>query len=534
MGMGTTNRDRPVAAVILDMDGVITRTATLHARVWKQMFDAYLAERGNRDRRIYMPFGDDDYTQYVDGKPRYEGVHSFLESRGIDLPHGMPDDPPAMETVCGLGNRKNELFHQLIRQTGVDVYEDTLEQLDRWKRQGLKLAVISSSRNCEEILTAAGVLDRFEVKIDGDDLMRLETPGKPAPDMFLQAAAQLGVEPEEAVVIEDALAGVQAGRAGGFAHVIGVARKGNAQQLKQQGADWVVADLRELGDFSQLIASASNAADSPPPLPALRHFDELTEQLRGRRLALFLDYDGTLTPIVDRPEDATLPGPMRSLLTELSEQVTVAIVSGRDLADVQQMVALENLVYAGSHGFDIAGPGGLQLQHAEAQALLPDLDAAEQKLQQRLASIDGVRIERKRFAIAIHYRLAAAADLPRIETAVGEVQREHPALRKKGGKKIFELQPDVPWNKGHAVLWLRQTLQLDRPDVLTVYLGDDETDEDAFAAIVQADVGLGIIVGLPERPTAARYYLEDCEQLQRLLQALLELIRGDKSRDEAV
>ncbi len=239
--------DRAFEAVILDMDGVITQTATLHARVWKQMFDEYLAERGQREGRSYEPFAiDADYARYVDGKPRYDGVRSFLSARGIELPEGTPDDPPSLETDCGLGNHKNELFHQLVSQVGVDVYEDTLQQIQHWKRQGIKLGVISSSRNCPEILRAAGVLDLFEVKVDGTDLERLGLKGKPAPDMFLHAAAQLGVPPSRTLVVEDAYSGVQAGRAGGFARVVGVTRNGNAEELKRQGADLVVDDLRKL------------------------------------------------------------------------------------------------------------------------------------------------------------------------------------------------------------------------------------------------------------------------------------------------
>ncbi len=273
-------------------------------------------------------------------------------------------------------------------------------------------------------------------------------------------------------------------------------------------------------------ATQSKSESSQPPGSALDHFAAIASRLADGELALFLDYDGTLTPIVDRPQDATLSAPMRSLLADLSRRYSVAIISGRDLADVRQLVALENLVFAGSHGFDIAGPDGLQHQHEQAKQRLPDLDASERELHSRLDAIHGVLIERKHFAVAIHYRLAADADLGQIEAAVDEVHRKHPSLRKKGGKKIYELQPDVPWHKGHAVLWLRQTLELDRPDVVTIYIGDDETDEDAFGALAQQQLGLGIIVGPPGPATQASFYLEDCDAVRRFLDALLNLPHG--------
>jgi trehalose 6-phosphate phosphatase len=268
------------------------------------------------------------------------------------------------------------------------------------------------------------------------------------------------------------------------------------------------------------------SASQRHPDSALQQFDQIAEHLSGNRLALFLDYDGTLTPIVDRPEDATLSDSMRSLLSRLSQRYSVAIVSGRDLADVRQMVALDHLIYAGSHGFDIAGPDGLQHQHEEAQACLPELDAAEQELHLQLNTIAGVLIERKHFAIAIHYRLAADADLPVIESVVDTVRAQHSSLRKKGGKKIFELQPDVPWHKGRAVLWLREMLGHDRSDVVTIYIGDDQTDEDAFAALVEQQCGLGLIVGPAGPTTQARYYLDDCHEVEQFLIALLNLPEG--------
>ncbi|KPK55394.1 MAG: hypothetical protein AMS21_13665, partial [Gemmatimonas sp. SG8_38_2] len=189
----------------------------------------------------------EDYARYVDGKPRYDGVRSFLTSRSIQLPEGDPGDRPQVETVCGLGNRKNELYNVMLDQGGVEVFDDAVAQLRRWRDLGLKTAIVSSSKNCGPVLQASGLRELFEVRVDGVETARLGLEGKPAPDMFLEAADRLGVDPERAVVFEDAVSGVQAGRAGGFGWVIGVDRVGAREAaLLEHGADTVVADLREV------------------------------------------------------------------------------------------------------------------------------------------------------------------------------------------------------------------------------------------------------------------------------------------------
>jgi alpha,alpha-trehalase len=506
-------------AAILDMDGVITQTATLHAQAWKRMFDSYLQDRD------VEPFDSDaDYRTYVDGKPRYDGVRSFLQARGIDLPEGDPDDPPDRETICGLGNLKNEMFHEVVRQQGVAVYDDTIEQIGNWKQHGLQVAVISSSRNCSEILQTAGVFELFDAKVDGNDIDRLQLQGKPAPDMFLRAAEALGVVPARTIIVEDAIAGVQAGRAGRFGLVVGVARAREGQDLRQHGADRVVQDLRELAPLTE-APSQREAEGLQMPAPALEHTAQIADYLAQHDLALCLDYDGTLTPIVDRPEQATLSEDMRSLLTHLAEHCTVAIVSGRDRQDVQNMVRLDSLIYAGSHGFDIVGPDGLHLQHEEAKQSLPDLDRAERELNERLGNIEGVFVERKRFAIAVHTRLVADNELDSIEETVQQIQQRLPGLREMRGKKVFELQPDVVWNKGEAILWLQDALGLDRSHAVTIYMGDDVTDEDAFRAVSEGGFGLGIRVASPMSESHAHYGLRDCHEVKQFLSSLLTLLQ---------
>ena len=238
-----------VRACLFDLDGVLTQTAKVHAAAWKEMFDGFLRERATKHGRLFRPFDPvADYDEYVDGKPRYDGVRSFLASRGIDLPDGEESDSAAEKTVHGLGNRKNEIVLRLIREEGVEAYEGSVRYVRAAQKAGLRRAVVSSSSNCREVLVAAGIEDLFEQRIDGLVAERDHLQGKPAPDTFLAGARALGVDPGQAAVFEDALAGVAAGRAGGFACVVGVDRVGQADELRAHGADLVVCDLAELLD----------------------------------------------------------------------------------------------------------------------------------------------------------------------------------------------------------------------------------------------------------------------------------------------
>ena len=242
------NRDQ-YDAVLFDLDGVITDTANLHATCWKQMFDEYLQKRARQTGEPFRPFDlAADYRLYVDGKTRFDGVRDFLRSRGIQLPEGDPDDPAEVETVCGLGNRKNDLVNRAIADEGVKPYEGTVQFIHQLRRNGFKTAVVTSSQNCAAVLKAAKLDDFFEVRVDGNTIHEQRLAGKPAPDTFLMAARLLAVEPARTVVIEDAISGVEAGSNGSFGLVIGVARKGNAEELKHHGAHLVVDDLGELVD----------------------------------------------------------------------------------------------------------------------------------------------------------------------------------------------------------------------------------------------------------------------------------------------
>jgi trehalose 6-phosphate phosphatase len=256
---------------------------------------------------------------------------------------------------------------------------------------------------------------------------------------------------------------------------------------------------------------------------ALEHADDLTKRMHNKHLVIFLDYDGTLTPIVDRPDRALLSTSMRQTIRELAGCCPVAIISGRDRADVQSLVQLDDIFYAGSHGFDIAGPPARQIACERGGDFVPIFDRLERELFARLARVEGALVERKKFSIAVHVRGVAQADEGVVEAIVDDVLVRHPDLRKGYGKKVFELQPRLDWHKGKAVLWLLQALKLDGPDVLPLYIGDDLTDEDAFRTL--ADRGIGIVVEAGTRPTAASYILKHPGEVQSFLRRLISWLQ---------
>ena len=234
---------------LFDLDGVLTKTAKVHDAAWKEMFDDFLRDRSRQTGQPFVPFDPvKDYDEYVDGKPREDGTRAFLASRGIDLPEGGEDDRPDAQTIHGLSNRKNQIVLQRIHTDGVEAYEGSVRYVRAVRDAGLRRAVVSSSANAHDVLVAAGIEDLFETRIDGVVAERDHLRGKPAPDTFLAGARALGLEPPAAAVFEDALAGVAAGRAGGFGCVVGVVRAGQADELRKHGADIVVTDLADLLD----------------------------------------------------------------------------------------------------------------------------------------------------------------------------------------------------------------------------------------------------------------------------------------------
>jgi len=513
------NDVQQLEAVIFDTDGVITQTAAVHFTAWKDVFDEFLEEHATGDAAA--PFTDVDYRVHVDGIGRYDGVDAFLRSRGFELPRGDPDDAPGDDTVCAVGNKKNASFAKAVERHGVKPYTTTRRFIEKLHANGISAAVISASKNCEMVLRAAGMHDLFEVRVDGNDAAAIGFPGKPAPDVFLEAARRLGVDPAASAVVEDAISGVRAGRAGDFGLVVGLDRTRNPEPLAEF-ADIVVPDLSDL-DVVRVDGGAGVQRIVParawlPDLSDALTDHDLTRQIAGKTVAIFCDYDGALTPIVDRPEDATIPPATLAALEALADITVVGIVSGRDLADVMSMVPTEQVWFAGSHGFDVRRPDGTREEFPEGAAALPALESAEEVLAERLGAIEGARIERKRFAIAVHYRATPDDQVDDLEAIVADVAAGSDELRMTGGKKIFELRPDIDWHKGKAVRWLIEAAGLDPNTTLPLFIGDDVTDEDGFAEVRSR--GVGVVVGTEDRYTAAHLRVDDPDATRQLLDEL--------------
>lgn len=505
-------------AAILDMDGVITQTAKLHAKAWKQMFDEFLKKKKGSG---FQPLSiEEDYVLYINGKGRYEGVRSFLSSRNIEIPEGLPTDTPDKETIIGLGMRKNTYFREILENEGVKVYQDTLKVIEQWREDEIKLAVVSSSRNCKYIMEAAGLLHFFDVRVDGHTIDEKNLKGKPEPDLFLLAAEILGVKPSEAIVVEDAVAGVQAAKEGQFKLVVGIDRKGEAALLKENGADVVVHKLTELQHEIEKMYSGRVAEELPNALKSLK---EIRDRIGNNQAVLFFDYDGTLAPIVKNPKDAILSQRAKNILQQLAGEFPVAVVSGRDRADVEEKVGLKNVYYAGSHGFDITGPDGMNMQYEGGLQAIPALDEAEKNLKKKLEGVEGSRVERKKYAIAVHFRNVAEEEVPLVKSAVFEELNRQDRLKKGEGKMILELKPDIDWHKGRATRWLLKTLTKEGQRPVPLFLGDDVTDEDALEAV--AVDGIGILVGTHGDKTAATYRLEDVDEVAEFLEHLYKALK---------
>lgn len=502
-------------AAIFDLDGVITSTAAQHKKAWACLFEAYNDYREQEGKNTFEAYDPDkDYPEYLDGKPRLDGLESFLASRQIELPRGTKDDTLEDETLQGLGNYKNAQYRKLIKEEGVNIYEKTLDTIKEWRQKGIKTGIISSSKNCKFILESVGLDHFFDVRLDGTDLKKdEELKGKPAPDMFLKASETLNVHPRHAIVVEDSIAGIHAGKRGEFKYVIGISHAGNEEQLKQEGADYVVEHLAELDKESQAFA-----------LPSFfEHAEEVKKNLMARPVALFLDFDGTLAPIVEEPDQAKPLEGIADILEDLQcKTLLTAAISGRGLKDLQSRLHSEHLYYAGSHGFEIAGPDGYEYEIREAQDVLPILDKVEQQLNAQFGQTEGVFIERKKYAIACHYRQAGPSAEQELKSACTELAENHKELKLSAGKKIFELKPRLDWDKGRALEHLIHLLDLDKTNVYPIYLGDDLTDEDAFGVI--SSYGLPIYVGESQRLTNADYQLKSPQEVKHFLLWLFDVL----------
>ncbi len=525
-------------SVIFDLDGVITKTALVHAAAWKAVFDECLKAREEKYGEPFREFTHEgDYLPYVDGKPRYEGVDSFLKSRGVNLPFGDPQDPPEDETVCGVGNRKNIKFLEILRTNGVEEYESTISLIKGLKEKGVRIGVASSSKNCQYVLKSAGIEELFETRVDGEVSAENGLKGKPEGDIFVTAAANLGTLPGRSVVVEDATSGVQAGRNGAFGLVLGIAREGNEKDLMDNGADIVVTDLEHVdiewieGWFKKYprrfirendVWKEAKANDTKERdlLKINKSFsvEGMETALKGKKPVFFFDYDGTLTPIVKRPELAVISDDMKDIIAGIAEKYTVAVISGRAREVVEEFIGVEGIVYAGSHGVDINGRGVSMIQ-SDAEARIPVIAGLTTELTKKVGSVEGVIIEQKKFSTAVHYRLAKDEDVPAVEQAVNKIAGENDSVRVMKGKKVFEVMPDIDWNKGKAVRWIMETLGLSWDENSVIYFGDDVTDEDAFRIIRTR--GTGILVSEEERISAADFVIATPNDVKTFLETAL-------------
>jgi len=540
------NKNFSFQSVIFDLDGVVTKTATLHARAWKKTFDEYLKLREKRDRESFREFTyQKDYLDFVDGKPRYMGVKYFLESRDIHLPFGNPSDSPDKETICGIGNKKNQLFNELLQKEGAEVFHSTITLIKNLKENGIKVGIASSSKNCLPILKSVNLEHLFESRVDGIVSAKLNLKGKPEGDIFVTAAKILGALPENSVVIEDASSGVEAGRNGGFGLVLGVARENNFKELANHGADLVISDLAEIS--IQIIDDWFQKK----PKPFFQCFDTLEkapelfpkEHIKGKnifinpfykrtgksvidtdkKLVFFLDYDGTLTPIVESPELAVISEDMKKTVEKLAKIHTVAIVSGRMREDVQNLIGIKGIFYAGSHGFDIKGPGGFTMIHPVAKKTIPLVAEIIEQLKENFHNIEGALVEEKKFSVAAHYRkVKNQKDLQYIEETVNNVIKKYDELRLLKGKKVFEILPNIDWNKGKAVRWIMDALEISWDKTSAFYIGDDTTDEYAFRAIITRGTAI-MVTDEPLNPSTADFQLNSPKEVKKFFEQVITI-----------
>mgnify|MGYP001819790466 CR=1 FL=1 len=503
-------------AVIFNLDGVVTDVNKIHSEAWKQLFDEFLQDCPALEGEDLRPFHDDlDYRRYVEGRARHSGVKNVLSSRHIELPLGEPDDPADRETVYGLGNRKKHIFNELLEQRDVLVYGCAIALIHRLRNEGFKTAMVSASRHCDTILQKAELSDRFDARVDGIEAERLDLGSKPDPYVLWEAARRLQIDPEQIVVIEDSVVGVTASSRGRFGLTIGIDDGEQRTLMLEHGADYVLEDL------CRLHVGRTSEGDAASP-PVLAEMEMISNQLTDKQPALFLDYGGTLTPNIRKSEDVELSKKMWRALQKAAQVMPVTIVSGRDVEELRDRVGLPELIYAGSHGLEIQGQD-LHLELPDGIDILDDLDKAMAELTSQLAGFPGVRIQRKRFAIVVHYEKKDAINAAYVEAIVEQVQRGLPRLRKTGGKEVFELLPNIDWDKGRAVKWLLAELGLDGPDTLPLYIGDDVTDEDAFRNLQGA--GIGILVAKHPQPSEATYRVGDSDDVLELLNHLIQVLK---------
>ncbi|MGF1457070.1 MAG: trehalose-phosphatase [Alphaproteobacteria bacterium] len=489
-----------IDALLLRLDGVLASLGSLHAVAWKRLCDEIQADAAAG--HPFTPFDTlAEFQSRFAGRPAARALSAYLDEKGIAVPVGADGDPDTAMTLHGLLARRLRYVLEAVDTEGVEIFPGSVELVAFTRERGFRIAVVGDGASEETVLTQTGL---FEL-VDGPTVSETE-PGAG----FLHAAQRLELPAARCAVVDVLPTGIARARADGFGLVIGLDRNGDPTAHQGALADLVVTDLSEL-----------MPGGGPPR--ALACLNAITTGLSRRKVALFLDYDGTLAPIVDRPEDAVLPAETRAALESLSQVAMLAFVSGRMKDEVRAFVGLENVFYAGSHGFAIEGPDGLDFVQEDGRAIMPVIREAALGLTRDLADLPGTRVEDKHFAVAIHYRLVASERVPEVEAAVDRAVARFPALRKSGGKMVFELRPRVDWHKGKALDYLLTVLGLTDDTVLPIYIGDDVTDEDAFEALQGR--GIGICVKDQPAPTAAAFRVRDPAEVCQFLRRLDDAIR---------
>jgi len=493
------NKTLAIKGIVLDMDGVITDTRKWHYLAWKEVFDFELNRAGLPE------FTEYDYQKYVDGKPREEGIMSFFLSRGIE-----PDN----DKIYSIGESKNKAYLETLKNNPPAVFKDFFEAIRKWADQKVTVLAISSSKNAKMILKRAGVDQVFKKIVDGKDAFTLRLKGKPEPDYFLEAVHEAGLLPEDCAIVEDSISGVQAGRKGNFKFVFGMSREGQTspEELYQNGADSVISELTEVGEARNVI----------------QYWDDFKAHIGKREIALFIDFDGTLSNIVNDPKDASMSAETKHILERCSKSFIVSIISGRDRPDVKNRVGIDSIFYSGCHGFDISGPGCFHFEVEEASRLLSKLEEATLQMTIEFSHLKGFIIEKKLYSTALHFRMVNALDEKEILGRMVALKDKFPELRLKRGKKVIELAPDVDWDKAKAVNKIIEILNINSQTTVPIYVGDDLTDEDVFRDFKRK--GIGIKVGGSSDKTDAHYNLSNPEEVDKFLELLLKEYAGKEKR----
>ncbi len=501
---------RPILAVLCDLDGVVTKTARVHAEAWKQVFDNFFYHYEEKAHILYSFNIVNDYIQFIDGEQQIEGVKEFLLSKNISITE---------DIIYDLAQKKDKIFLQLLEKQGVEINDDNFNKLNEWKQQGMKLGLVSSSRNCQPILKKSKLSSFFQVCID--ELAEQEQLKGIYRNTFLYAATKLNVPPESIMVIEDATVGIEVAKQGNFGLVVGLIHPNNYQKMQKSRADVLVTTLEELVWNGKQIRFPRYYQHLPN---ACNQINEMEVLFSNHQLVVFLDYDGTLTPIVGHPENAILNDSMREVLSQLSKLVKITIISGRDRNNIQSLVNLPNVFYVGNHGLDMEGLDEKEIVQKNIESSISTLRQVWQELALKLASVSGIQIEPKKFTLAVHYRNVATEKQSEILAITQQIVERYSNLTIVYGKKVLDVCPKTGWNKGEALKWLISKFDLVKDKIVPIYIGDDLTDENAFRALT--DDGIGILVGNHGSKTYADFVVKDPVEVQEFLKKIIQKLKG--------